>query len=58
MNKKGKAVMSIGVGNGENRASDAIDSAISSPLLEEDSIQGATSLILNITSGKVWRLLI
>ena len=52
MNKKGKAVMSIGVGNGDNKATDAVEYAISSPLLEEDSIEGATSLILNISSGK------
>ncbi len=52
MNKRGKAVMSIGVGRGENRAIDAVENAISSPLLEEDSIEGATSLILNITGGK------
>lgn len=52
MNKKGKAVMSIGVGNGDNRACDAVESAISSPLLEEDSIEGAMSLILNIAGGK------
>ena len=52
MNKKGKAVMSIGIGKGENRAMDAFENAISSPLLEEDSIEGATSMLLNITGGK------
>lgn len=52
MNKKGKAVMSIGIGSGDNRAIDAVENAISSPLLEEDSIEGAMSLILNISGGK------
>ena len=51
MNKKGKAVMSIGIGQGDNKATDAVENALSSPLLEEESIEGATSLILNITSG-------
>jgi len=52
MNKKGKAVMSIGIGKGENRSTDAVENAVSSPLLEEDSIEGATSMLLNITGGK------
>ncbi len=52
MNKKGKAVMSIGVGKGDNKAQDSVEDVISSPLLEEDSIEGATSMLLNITGGK------
>jgi cell division protein FtsZ len=40
--------MGIGVGQGENRASEAARTAVSSPLLES-SIEGATGILLNIT---------
>jgi cell division protein FtsZ len=43
--------MGIGVGNGENRAADAAKQAISSPLLEQ-SVEGATGILLNITGGR------
>jgi cell division protein FtsZ len=46
----GTALMGIGVGRGENRAHDAADAAINSPLLET-SIQGAKGILLNITGG-------
>jgi cell division protein FtsZ len=47
----GSALMGIGSSTGENRASEAAKSAISSPLLEE-SVEGATGILLNITGGK------
>jgi cell division protein FtsZ len=47
----GSALMGIGSSNGENRASEAAKIAISSPLLEE-SVEGATGILLNITGGK------
>jgi len=40
--------MGIGIGQGENRASEAARTAVSSPLLES-SIEGATGILLNIT---------
>ena len=47
---KGLAHMGVGYGKGDNRASDAVREAISSPLLET-SIDGATGVILNFTGG-------
>ena len=47
----GSALMGIGSSAGENRASEAAKAAISSPLLEE-SVEGATGILLNITGGK------
>ncbi len=47
----GSALMGIGTSTGENRASEAAKTAISSPLLEE-SVEGATGILLNITGGR------
>ncbi len=46
----GTALMGIGEASGENRASEASRNAISSPLLEQ-SVEGATGILLNITAG-------
>lgn len=51
MQNKGLALMGIGYGEGENRAVEAATNAISSPLLEDVSIDGATGIIINITGG-------
>jgi cell division protein FtsZ len=51
MHDAGSALMGIGTGSGESRAADAAREAISSPLLEE-SVDGATGLLLNITGGR------
>jgi cell division protein FtsZ len=51
MRDAGSAMMGIGVASGENRAVEAAQSAISSPLLET-SLDGATGVLLNITGGK------
>src|SRR3954452_6511985 len=48
MRDAGSALMGIGIGSGENRASEAARTAVSSPLLES-SIEGATGILLNIT---------
>src|SRR5919202_670053 len=48
MRDAGSALMGIGVASGENRASEAARTAVSSPLLEA-SIEGATGILLNIT---------
>src|SRR5438445_9328717 len=50
MRDAGTALMGIGTANGENRAAEAAKIAISSPLLEE-SVEGATGILLNITGG-------
>jgi cell division protein FtsZ len=50
MHDAGSALMGIGSAGGENRASEAAKIAISSPLLEE-SVEGATGILLNITGG-------
>ncbi len=51
MQNKGLALMGIGYGEGEHRAVEAATNAISSPLLEDISIHGATGIIINITGG-------
>ena len=51
MQNKGMALMGIGYAEGESRAVEAATNAISSPLLEDISIQGATGIIINITGG-------
>ncbi len=51
MANKGLALMGIGTSSGDNRAVQAAKNAISSPLLENVSIQGATGIIINITGG-------
>ena len=50
MRDAGTAVMGIGLGSGPNRAADASQLAVSSPLLDA-SIEGATGVLLNITGG-------
>ncbi len=50
MKDAGSALMGIGVASGENRAHEAADAAINSPLLET-SIVGAKGILLNITGG-------
>ena len=52
MTDMGDAIMGTGVGRGENKAVEAANSAISSPLLEEISIEGAQGVLVNITGGK------
>ncbi len=51
MGDAGMAMMGTGIGKGENRAIEAAERAISNPLLEDVSIEGATALLLNITAG-------
>jgi len=50
MQEAGSALMGIGIGTGENRATVAAQAAISSPLLEI-SIEGATGILFNIIGG-------
>lgn len=51
MSHTGRAVMGMGVSKGENRAIEAAQKAISSPLLEDSSIEGARGVLINITGG-------
>ncbi|HQK80132.1 MAG TPA: cell division protein FtsZ, partial [Syntrophales bacterium] len=51
MSNMGLALMGTGTANGENRAVEAAQRAISSPLLEDNSIHGAHGVLLNITGG-------
>lgn len=48
----GRAVMGMGIARGEHRAVEAAQRAISSPLLEDGSIQGARGVLFNITGGE------
>jgi len=50
MEKRGNAIIGIGLGVGENRAIEAAKQAVSSPLLETN-IVGATDAIINVTGG-------
>ena len=52
MSNMGMALMGIGTSSGPNRATEAARLAISSPLLEDVDIEGATGLLINITSSK------
>ena len=51
MSNMGMALMGTGVAAGENRAIEAAQKAISSPLLEDNTIQGAHGILLSITGG-------
>jgi len=51
MSNMGMAIMGTGIASGENRAVEAAQRAISSPLLEDNTIQGAHGILLNITGG-------
>ncbi|MDH5478451.1 MAG: cell division protein FtsZ [Nitrospinota bacterium] len=51
MSARGMALMGTGEGKGENRAMEAAHNAINSPLLEDSSIEGAKSVLINITGG-------
>ncbi len=48
---RGPALMGSGFGEGDNRAQEAAQEAISSPLLDEVSIKGAKGVLINITGG-------
>src|SRR5205814_6423316 len=52
MQEGGSALMGTGIGRGENRAIEAAQQAIASPLLDNVSISGATGVLVNITGGQ------
>lgn len=49
MYNKGQAIMGTGVGTGDNRAIEAAEKAIRSPLLEDTRIDGAKGILINVT---------
>ena len=51
MSEMGKAMMGTGEANGERRAIEAAEAAISNPLLDEVSMRGARGVLINITGG-------
>ncbi len=51
MSEMGMAMMGSGHASGENRAREAAESAIRSPLLEDVNLQGARGILVNITAG-------
>ena len=51
MSEMGMAMMGTGEGSGENRALEAAEKAISSPLLEDISIRGARGILINVTAS-------
>jgi cell division protein FtsZ len=51
MSEQGRALMGSGRSSGERRAVEAMQAAISSPLLEDVTLDGATGLLVNITGG-------
>ncbi len=51
MKNGGSALMGTGIGRGENRAMEAAQQAIASPLLDNVSIAGSTGVLLNISGG-------
>jgi cell division protein FtsZ len=52
MTEMGQALMGTGFGTGESRAMESAKEAISSPLLEDMSIAGASGVLINITGGE------
>ena len=51
MTNRGRALMGTGYGRGDDRAVQAAEMAINSPLLEDLNVEGATGMLINITGG-------
>ncbi len=51
MSEMGKAMMGTGEASGEQRATEAAESAINNPLLDDTSMRGARAVLINITGG-------
>jgi cell division protein FtsZ len=52
MSEMGMAMMGSGVATGENRAREAAEAAVASPLLEDVDLSGAKGILVNITAGQ------
>ncbi len=53
MRNSGLAIMGTGISSGEQRAEEAVEIALNSPLLNNNDIRGARNILLNITSGTI-----
>jgi cell division protein FtsZ len=53
---QGDALMGIGLGSGDNRATEAATKAVDNPLLEDTAMDGATRLLVNVTGGEDFSL--
>ncbi|MBQ1833299.1 MAG: cell division protein FtsZ [Treponema sp.] len=53
MKDQGEAILGVGIAGGENRAVEAAQNAICNPMLENRSIDGASNILVNITSAEV-----
>lgn len=53
MRKSGMAIMGTGIAEGKSRAAEAVESALNSPLLNNNDIRGARNILVNITSGSI-----
>jgi len=51
MSEMGMAMMGSGVASGENRAREAAEAAVASPLLEDIDLTGARGILVNVTAG-------
>lgn len=51
MSEMGQAMMGTGLATGDNRAREAAEAAIGSPLLEDVDLQGARGILVNVTAG-------
>jgi len=59
MSEMGKAMMGTGEAEGDQRATEAAEAAVSNPLLDEVSLQGAKGVVVNVTGGhdlKLWEI--
>ena len=52
MKDSGAAIMGTGIAEGENRAMEAVDAALNSPLLNDNNIKGTSNILLYISSGE------
>lgn len=52
MSEQGKATMGTGEGQGEDKEIKAVEAAIANPLLDHNSMHGASAVLVNITGGK------
>ena len=52
MSEQGKATMGTGEGHGEDKEIKAVEAAIANPLLDHNSMHGASAVLVNITGGK------
>ncbi|WP_290740631.1 cell division protein FtsZ [Fibrobacter sp. UBA3718] len=57
MTNGGSALMGTGIAEGENRGIKAVDMALSSPLLEDVNVEGATGVLVNVSHGESFSMI-